>query len=76
VKDEGPGIPHEELPKLFRKYQKLSTRPTAGEHSIGLGLSIVKKYVDVMDGKVWCESKVGIGTKFIVEFKKAAIPVS
>lgn len=76
VQDEGPGIPTEELPKLFRKYQKLSTRPTAGEQSIGLGLSIVKKYVEVMNGRVWCESQVGVGTKFIVEFKKEAISVA
>jgi signal transduction histidine kinase/tetratricopeptide (TPR) repeat protein len=76
VQDEGPGIPTDELPKLFRKYQKLSTRPTAGEQSIGLGLSIVKKYVEVMKGRVWCESQVGVGTKFMVEFKKEAISVA
>jgi signal transduction histidine kinase len=76
VQDEGPGIPTEELPKLFRKYQKLSTRPTAGEQSIGLGLSIVKKYVEVMKGRVWCESQVGVGSKFIVEFRKEAISVA
>ncbi len=31
VKDDGPGMPKEEFPKLFKKYQKLSTKPTAGE---------------------------------------------
>jgi signal transduction histidine kinase/tetratricopeptide (TPR) repeat protein len=76
VQDEGPGIPAEELPQLFKKYQKLSTKPTAGEQSIGLGLSIVKKYVEVMNGQVWCESQVGVGTKFIVEFKKETVPVA
>ena len=76
VKDNGPGISAIELPNLFKKYQKLSPKPTGGEQSIGLGLSIVKKYVKAMDGKVWCESKVGKGSKFIVEFKKATISVS
>ncbi|MFC2116227.1 two-component regulator propeller domain-containing protein [Bacteroidota bacterium] len=68
--DKGPGIKEQEMDKLFGKYQKLSARPTAGEDSTGLGLSIVKKYVDVMGGKVWCESKPGKGSNFIVAFRK------
>jgi signal transduction histidine kinase/ligand-binding sensor domain-containing protein len=70
--DEGPGIEKDEMKKLFGKYQKLSARPTAGEQSTGLGLSIVKKYVDLMGGRVWCESEPGNGSNFIVAFKKAA----
>ncbi len=68
--DEGPGIRKDEMAKLFGKYQKLSARPTGGEDSTGLGLSIVKKYVDAMGGRVWCESKPGKGSKFIVAFRK------
>lgn len=68
VRDQGPGIAPEEQPKLFQKYQKLSARPTNGETSTGLGLSIVKKYVEAMEGSVWCESEPGKGAKFIVEF--------
>jgi signal transduction histidine kinase len=70
IDDEGPGIMEEDKPKLFQKFQKLNTRPTDGESSTGLGLSIVKKYVEAMKGKVWCESEFGKGAKFIVEFKK------
>mgnify|MGYP001092978267 CR=1 FL=1 len=69
VIDEGPGIPNEERGKLFGKFQRLSNKPTNGETSTGLGLSIVKKYVEAMDGKVWCESEEGNGSSFIVEFK-------
>ncbi|MCI0751161.1 MAG: ATP-binding protein [Flammeovirgaceae bacterium] len=68
VKDQGPGLAKEELDLLFKKFRKLSTRPTAGESSIGLGLSIVKKYVELMNGKVWCESEPGVGSTFHVEF--------
>jgi signal transduction histidine kinase/ligand-binding sensor domain-containing protein len=68
--DKGPGVKAEEMSRLFGKYQKLSARPTAGEDSTGLGLSIVKKYVDVMGGKVWCESEPGKGSNFIVSFRK------
>jgi len=70
VDDEGPGIMEEEMPRLFQKYQRLQAQPTNGESSTGLGLSIVKKYVEAMKGKVWCESEFGKGSKFIVEFKK------
>ena len=71
VKDQGPGVAAVDMHRLFGKYQKLSARPTAGEHSTGLGLSIVKKYVEALNGKVWCESNFGKGANFIVELKKA-----
>jgi signal transduction histidine kinase len=60
----------EDKPRLFKKFQKLRARPTDGESSTGLGLSIVKKYVEAMKGKVWCESEFGHGAKFIIEFKR------
>lgn len=68
--DEGQGINEKDMKKLFGKYHKLSARPTAGEDSTGLGLSIVKKYVEAMKGRVWCESEEGKGANFIVEFSK------
>lgn len=71
VKDEGPGISEEDKKKLFGRYVRLSAKPTGGEHSSGLGLSIVKKLVEVMGGQVWCESVVGKGTTFIVELPAA-----
>jgi signal transduction histidine kinase/streptogramin lyase len=70
IKDQGPGLTAEDKRKLFGKFQRLSAQPTAGEQSTGLGLSIVKKYVDAMNGKVWCESEIGEGSTFIVEFYK------
>jgi signal transduction histidine kinase len=67
VKDEGPGITDEDKKKLFGKYQKLSARPTGNEISTGLGLSIVKKFVDAMGGEIWCESEAGKGASFFVK---------
>jgi signal transduction histidine kinase/ligand-binding sensor domain-containing protein len=69
--DEGPGLTADDIKKLFKPFQRLSTQPTAGEKSIGLGLSIVKKYVDLMDGRIWCESEPGKGANFIVTFHKS-----
>jgi signal transduction histidine kinase/ligand-binding sensor domain-containing protein len=70
--DEGPGISKEDRENIFMKFQTLSARPTAGEQSTGLGLSIVRKYIDVMGGRVWCESQPGKGSNFIVSFGKTA----
>ncbi len=71
VRDQGQGLTAEDLQNLFKKFQRLSARPTDGENSLGLGLSIVKKYVDLMDGKIWCESQPGKGAEFIIEFNEA-----
>jgi signal transduction histidine kinase len=67
VKDEGPGIQSHEMDLLFKKFKKLSNKPTGGESSTGLGLSIVKHYTELLKGKVWCESDPGEGASFIVE---------
>lgn len=68
IEDQGPGLTHEDMQLMFQKYQTLSAKPTAGEQSTGLGLSIVKKYVEAMKGSVWCESKPGEGAIFKVQF--------
>jgi signal transduction histidine kinase len=70
VRDEGVGIDKEELPYLFSKYSKLSSRPTDGEGSNGLGLSIVKRIVEEINGRITCESEVGKGSVFTVLLKK------
>lgn len=70
VSDNGPGLTEEDKAKLFGKFQKLSAKPTAGESSTGLGLSIVKKYVESMGGTIACESEYGYGAKFVVTFDK------
>jgi len=67
VRDEGPGLTDDDKVKLFGKFARLSAQPTGGEHSTGLGLSIVKKMVDAMNGRVYCESILGEGAAFIVE---------
>lgn len=70
VKDQGPGISQEDQKYLFRKFQKLSARPTAGETSNGLGLSIVKTIVTKLGGKIEVASVVGEGTTFKVKLPK------
>ncbi|UZR96021.1 sensor histidine kinase [Chondrinema litorale] len=69
IKDKGPGLTKEDHQKLFGKFQRLSAKPTNGEPSTGLGLSIVKKYIEAMNGKIWCESNYGEGASFIIELQ-------
>jgi len=51
---------------MFRRYGRLSARPTGGEPSTGLGLSIVRKLVQGMNGELSCESTAGSGTTFTI----------
>ncbi len=69
IQDEGPGLSQADQQKLFGKFTRLTAQPTGGEHSTGLGLFIVKKLVEAMNGAVWCESELGQGAMFVVEFE-------
>jgi len=71
IRDQGPGFTDEDKHKLFGQFSRLSAKPTGGEHSTGLGLFIVKKLVEAMQGKVWCESQLGQGATFIIELPVA-----
>lgn len=64
VKDQGEGLSADDKAKLFGKFQKLTARPTAGESSTGLGLSIVKSIIELHGGQVGCDSELGKGSRF------------
>ncbi len=49
-KDEGPGLSQDDMSRLFGRFQRLSAKPTGGESSTGLGLSIVKRIVELHGG--------------------------
>ncbi|BDU76757.1 ATP-binding protein [Mesoterricola sediminis] len=74
VADQGPGLKDEDQAKLFRRFAKLSARPTAGEASSGLGLSIVKQLVDANHGRIWAENLPAGGCVFRVEMPAADFP--
>lgn len=71
VVDHGPGISEADQKKLFQRFTRLTARPTAGESSNGLGLSIVKRLVEAMHGRISCRSALGQGTTFVVELPVA-----
>jgi signal transduction histidine kinase len=56
VSDEGQGFFQDEKARLFQRFQRLSAKPTGGESSTGLGLSIAKQLVDLHGGAIWAHS--------------------
>lgn len=66
VQDQGPGISPADQKNLYRKFHRLTARPTAGESSSGLGLAIVKTLVDQLGGEIAVESELGVGSTFVV----------
>lgn len=64
VVDQGQGIRPEDLDRLFGEYQRTSARPTGGERSTGLGLSICKRIVGLHGGRIGVESTFGVGSRF------------
>lgn len=71
VRDHGPGLTAQDLARLFTAFGRLSAQPTQGEDSTGLGLLIVKREVEALGGRVWCESIAGQGATFFVELPLA-----
>jgi two-component system, sensor histidine kinase and response regulator len=73
VKDQGLGMTNDDLKKVFGEFTKLSARPTGGESSSGLGLSVVKKLVTQMGGTVKAFSQgKNLGSTFSFELKTTA----
>ena len=67
VGDDGPGLSPDDMARLFGRFQRLSAKPTAGESSTGLGLSIVKRIVDLHGGRIVAESPgPGRGSTFTI----------
>jgi signal transduction histidine kinase/response regulator of citrate/malate metabolism len=73
IRDEGAGLSEEDVSRLFGRFQRLSARPTGGERSTGLGLSIVKRIVELHGGRVDAESPgPGRGATFTIRLPAAA----
>ena len=70
VRDEGPGLTADDHEHLFEPYRRLSAKPTAGESSTGLGLSIARRLMERMGGSIGCDSIPGRGARFWLKFRR------
>ncbi len=68
IQDEGQGFTNEDIKKVFKKFQKMSAKSTAGEESTGLGLSIIKILTEKLRGTIKLESVWGEGSTFTLTF--------
>jgi len=73
ITDQGAGLSPEDLGRLFGRFQRLSAKPTAGENSTGLGLSIVKRIIDMHGGQITADSAgPGQGATFTITLPATA----
>jgi len=67
VTDTGPGIPPEELKRVFEQFHQVDNSNTKAKGGTGLGLAIAKQIVEMHGGRIWVESTLGKGATFQME---------
>jgi signal transduction histidine kinase len=70
VRDHGPGIDTEDIPELFEKFMQLDGGPSREKDGLGIGLKLVKHYVELHGGRVWVTSEKGAGSTFFFSLPK------
>ena len=70
VKDAGIGIPENQLEKLFQKFSRVESAEVSNIKGSGLGLWISREIIRAHGGKIWVESEVGAGSRFMFTLKK------
>lgn len=70
VQDTGLGIPEEDIPHLFQKFYRVDNSTTRTVGGTGLGLFICKKIVELYNGRIWVESRLGKGSTFYINLPR------
>ncbi|WP_409013715.1 sensor histidine kinase [Deinococcus soli (ex Cha et al. 2016)] len=74
VQDDGPGIPEDQLERLFDRFYRLEDSRSRDQGGAGLGLSIARGIVDAHGGRIWLDSEVGQGTTAHVQLPVGNVP--
>ncbi len=72
VKDSGIGISAEDMPHLFQKFYRIDNKDTREIGGTGLGLYLCRRLTEIMGGRIWAESTIGVGTTFFVELPRVS----
>jgi signal transduction histidine kinase/DNA-binding response OmpR family regulator len=75
VKDTGIGIPHDRMDRLFVSFSQVETSTTRHYGGTGLGLAICKRLCEMMNGRIWVESRQGHGSTFHFTIQAEAAPI-
>jgi len=70
VVDAGPGIFSGDIPHLFERFRQLDGSATREHGGTGLGLYVCRRLVEAMNGRIWCDSRMGIGSRFAIRVPK------
>lgn len=70
IRDTGPGIPAEDVAHLFQKFYRVDNSATRTIGGTGLGLFICRKIIELYNGKIWVESKLGEGSVFYINLPR------
>jgi len=76
VADQGPGIPKEKLENIFEPFTQLANPMTRDQGGAGLGLTISRGIVNALGGRIWAESEMGAGSRFLVQLPLAGMPAA
>lgn len=76
VVDSGPGIFSGDLPHLFERFHQIDGSSTRSHGGVGLGLYVCRRIVEAMGGRIWCESRLGVGSRFVFTLPCTSAPVT
>ena len=73
VTDSGPGIFSGDVPHLFDRFRQLDGSSTRSHGGLGIGLYICRRVVEALGGRIWCESRLGVGSRFVFTLPRSNV---